>query len=89
MQLNFGVAHSVAEVHFVVAELQTGLTMAKIALHARDTSKQNRTRAYARKAYVAVLRFMPRLDPESIEAEQIPRRLAQLRSELHRLGEPL
>jgi hypothetical protein len=74
-------------VQFLLVELRTGLTMTRIALASRDMSKRNRTRAHARRAYDSVLRFMPRLDPESTQVKEVEKPLAQLKLQLHLLGE--
>lgn len=79
--------HSHAE--FLRAEIHTGLTRSKIALEATYQDKMERNRANARKAYDAVLRFIPQSVLEANEAEEIKRGLAQLESQLRQLGEEL
>ena len=74
---------------FVLSEIQFGLTMAKLAREAAYDEKSERNRARARKAYDAVIRFIPRLVTTSEEVGNLRRGLAQLESELRRLGEEI
>lgn len=76
-----------SETDFLRTEILTGLTMAKIALDSTRKSKRERNRANARKAYDAVLHFMRSSPLEGDEADEIKRGLAQLKSELVKLGE--
>jgi hypothetical protein len=48
-----------AETQFLRTELLAGLNFSKIALEGEDESKIERNRANARKAYDALLRFIP------------------------------
>ena len=61
--------------------------MSKIAMDAHYRDKLERNRASARKAYDAVVRFMPRVNFTRDEASEINSKLAQLKSELQELGE--
>jgi hypothetical protein len=73
---------------FLRTELTTGLTFSKIALdETKDESKVERNRANARKAYNAVLHFMPGTILSAAESQEIEARMAQLRSALQQLGE--
>lgn len=72
---------------FLNAEIHTGLTMAHIALRARRPDKKERNRTNARKAYDAILHYLPQSNLSSSEAKEIQSRLAELRSVLQRLGE--
>jgi hypothetical protein len=73
---------------FLRTELTTGLTFSKIALdETKDESKVERNRANARKAYNAVLHFMPGTSLSAAESQEIEARMAQLRSALQQLGE--
>ena len=76
-----------SETDFLRTEILTGLTMAKIALDSTHKSKRERNRANARKAYDAVVHFMRSSTLEGYEADEIKRGLAQLKSELMKLGE--
>lgn len=76
-----------AETQFVRTELHAGLTFSKIALHADDQSKIERNRANARKAYDALLRFLPDAILSSEEAKDISSQMARLRADLQQLGE--
>ena len=72
---------------FLRTELATGVTFAKIVLETKDESKVGRNRANARKAYDAVLHFMPGTALSAEEAQELEARVAQLKSALQRLGE--
>jgi hypothetical protein len=48
-----------AETQFLRTELLAGLNFSKIALEGEDESKIEQNRANARKAYDALLRFIP------------------------------
>ena len=74
---------------FLNAELQTGLTMSRIALHARREDQKSRLRANARKAYDAILHYLPGSHLTPKQAADLEGKLAQLRSELELLGEVL
>ncbi|PYV69661.1 MAG: hypothetical protein DMG96_33370 [Acidobacteria bacterium] len=76
-----------AEIDFLRSELSTGLTLTGIAQDSRDRARADRNRANARKAYDAVLRFAPKVGLSPDETAEIKSKLAQLRSELQRLGE--
>src|SRR5262249_20555027 len=78
-----------SEVEFLRAELDTGLTMARIALAATREDKTNRNRTYARKAYDSLLRFIPRARLTPKETDEIKLQLEVLRSKLLELGEEL
>jgi len=75
------------EVGFLRSELQTGLTLTKIALDASHRDKTTRNRANARKAYDAVLRFSPKVSLSNDEISEIKSKLEQLKAELKMLGE--
>ncbi len=90
MQGNLKIADpTLAEAGFLRAELQTGLTLANIALEAtrRQTTARNRTNA--RKAYDAILRFFPKVKLSADETEEIKSLLEQLKSKLRLLGEEI
>ena len=76
-----------AEGDFLRSELRTGFTLTGIARDSRDRARAERNRANARKAYDAVLRFVPRVALSPDETNEINAKLEQLRSELQRLGE--
>jgi len=67
---------------FLRAELQTGLTLARIAQSAKDADKRNRNLLRAREAYEAVLPFMPTVFLTGSESKEIKRKLERLKSEL-------
>jgi len=77
------------EVGFVRTELQVGLTMSRIAMEAHHPEKVQRNRASARKAYDAVMRFIPKVNFTRDEATEVSSKLAQLKSELQLLGEEI
>lgn len=72
---------------FLRTEIRTGLTFSRIALDSTRKDKRERNRANARKAYDAIVRFMHGSTPDADEAKEIKRGLAQLKSELVKLGE--
>ena len=78
-----------SEMVFLRTELQTGLTLSKIALEAADQDKIERNRANARKAYDSLMHFMPKATLKAEEADEIRIGLARLKSELQQLGEEL
>ena len=76
-----------AEVEFLRTEVRTGLTLSGIALRGGDKSRVHRNRGNARKAYDALLHFIPKVPLTTDEAEEIKVKLAELKSELRLLGE--
>jgi predicted mannosyl-3-phosphoglycerate phosphatase (HAD superfamily) len=72
---------------FLRAELRTGLTLSEIALAATHAKKRNRNRVNARKAYDAVLRFLPGTDLAPDENIEINTKLEKLRRKLQLLDE--
>ena len=90
MQGNLKIADpTLAEAGFLRAELQTGLTLANIALETTRRQATARNRANARKAYDAILRFFPKVNLSAGETEEITSSLEQLKSKLQRLGEEI
>lgn len=73
---------------FILVEVESGLTFAKVALDAEDEEKLNRNRKNARKAYDTACRF---LQESVIKDEELRRKaltgLAELRRDLQELGE--
>lgn len=78
---------TLAEKDFLRSEIDTGLTLAKIALDADRHDRRNRNRLNARKAYDTVLRFMPRVNLSPEETSEMKIRVEHLKAELVRLGE--
>jgi hypothetical protein len=78
-----------AEVEFLRTEVRTGLTLSAIALRGGDKSRVDRNRVNARKAYDALLHFIPKVPLTNEEAGEINVKLAELKSELRLLGEDL
>ena len=75
---------------FLRVELRTGLMFSKMALEARHQEKRDRNCANARRAYDALLHFSPKLPNGTfISSDKMIKGLAQLKSELLRLGEEL
>ena len=72
---------------FLRAELQTGLTLARIAQSAKDADKRNRNLLRAREAYEAVLHFMPTVILTLSQSNEIQSKLDRLKSELQKVGE--
>ena len=76
-----------AGIDFIRAELHTGLTLSRIALVASDERKRDRNRVNARKAYDALLHFLPTVMLSDVELTEVKESLARLRSDLQLLGE--
>ncbi len=76
-----------AGTEFLRAELVAGMTRANIAQNTSNGSKKQRNRKEARKAYDAILRFLPQTFLRRDEKEQIDSRLVELKSALRALGE--
>jgi hypothetical protein len=81
------VSSSGAGTEFLRAELLAGITRANIAQNTLDESKEQRNRREARKAYDAILRFLPQTFLLLDEKEQIDSKLLELKSALRSLGE--
>ena len=76
------------ENEFLRVELETGLMFSRIAREARNQDKRDRNCAQARRAYDALLHFIPKIPKGNFVSSDILRRgLAQLKSELQHLGE--
>ena len=76
-----------AEMEFLRTELFAGMTRAKIAQSATDECKRERNRGEARKAYDAVLHFLPQTPVSQGEKEKIESKIAELKFVLRSLGE--
>lgn len=74
---------------FVNAELDTGLTFARIALGAKGRNKIDRNRVNARKAYDSAMHFLPSTSLSSDEAGSIKEKISALQAALAKLGEVL
>jgi hypothetical protein len=74
---------------FVNAELDTGLTFARIALGAKGPNKVERNRMNARKAYDSALHFLPSTSLSTDEAGAIKEKISVLEAALTKLGEVL
>jgi hypothetical protein len=61
--------------------------MSRIARQARHAGKKKRNRISARRAYDAILRYLPASNLSAQEAQEIETGLSELRSELQNLGE--
>jgi len=77
------------EVSFLMTELGTGLTLAKIALAAADTDTSDRNHQKARAAYDSVLHFINRVPLTQEQSREISAKLASLKERLEQLGESL
>lgn len=73
--------------HFVSAELDTGLTFARIALGAKGRAKIDRNRVNARKAYDSARHFLATTSLNAEESRRINDKFAALKSNLEQLGE--
>lgn len=74
---------------FLNAELHTGLAMSRVALVTRSKEKKQRNRANARKAYDAILHYLPGSHMTPSEANDFELRLDKLREVLKSLGEAI
>jgi len=74
---------------FLRTELETGLMLARIARSAKRADKRNRNLLNARKAYDAVLRFMPGVMLTTSQTKELKKKLERLKKELRALGEDL
>ena len=74
-------------VHFLRAEIRTGLTFLHVAQSATRSDKINRNRANARKAYDCATHFLPAATLSADEIQEIKAGLEELRFELQSLGE--
>ena len=70
-------------------ELETGLTLARVASVARYQDKIDRNRANARKAYDTALKYIARTALPSGESAEIQHKLEKLKRELQQLGEAI
>lgn len=75
------------EIEFLRAEVQTGLTFARIALGARHQEKRDRNRVNAKKAYDTLLRYMPKDHATWGAWDDVRAKIAELKSQLQQLGE--
>ena len=76
-----------AELGFLRAELQVGMSLASFALRAKREDAIERNRLNARKACDAVLRFMPGVKLAASEADEIKTKLGELKLKLKLLAE--
>ena len=83
----FVVGFTGAGTEFIRAELLSGMTRAKIAQNTSDESKRQRNRREARKAYDAILRFLPATFLSREEQKEIDSKLIELKFALRSLGE--
>lgn len=74
---------------FLLTELKTGLTFAKIALHSTSPDKVSRNTANARKAYDTALRFLSSAESTEDDSRNIDKLVAKLKSQLQELGEAI
>ena len=76
-----------AGAEFLRSELLTGITRANIAQRTPDESKKLRNRRESRKAYDAVVRFLPQTLLSHEEKDEIDSKLTELKFLLQGLGE--
>ena len=69
------------------AELAVGLSQARLASRAKRRNEIEQNRTDARKAYDAVLRFMPKVNLTPSDEKEIKAKLGELKSKLKLLGE--
>lgn len=78
-----------AGTEFLRAELLSGMTRASIAQNTSDEIKKRRNRRESRKAYDAILRFLPQAFLSQEEKEEIDSKVADLKFVLRSLGEEI
>lgn len=76
-----------SSIDFIRAELRTGLTLSRIALDTSNEQKRERNRINDRKAYDAILHFLPTAMLSEVELTEINKSVASLRGHLQTLGE--
>ena len=76
-----------SQVGFIQAELDTGLTFARVAASAKYENRRERNLANARKAYDTALDFMSRSAFPNAESAELQDKSNELKRELQRLGE--
>jgi hypothetical protein len=74
---------------FLRSELETGLTLARIARSSTRADKRNRNLLNARRAYEAVLRFMPGVILTTSQSRDLKNKLERLKKDLRTLGEDI
>ena len=78
---------NLTELGFLRAELAVGLSQARLASRAKRRNEIEQNRTNARKAYDAVLRFMPKVNLTPSDEKEIKAKLGELKSKLKLLGE--
>lgn len=78
-----------AQVTFLDAEVNTGITFARIALQATDRNKVSRNLVSARKAYETITTYLAGLPPNTRGLQDIREKVATLQQLLNQLGEEL
>lgn len=74
-------------VHFLQSEVDTGLTLADIALETEDPEKRRRNLRNARAAYDSILHFADRVFLTGNENQALAKQLESLKTKLIELGE--
>jgi hypothetical protein len=80
-------ALNAASVNFLKIEVETGLTLSNMALHAGEPIKRQRTTRSARKAYDTIVRLIDGVTLSQDDSEFLTRHMRRLKSELLELGE--
>ncbi len=75
---------------FLQAEVDTGLTLSRIAADSGDAETRDRNRAHARQAYDQLVKYRgTAADADSDALEALDAKIAELREQLQSLGETL
>lgn len=74
-----------AQVTFLDAEANTGITLARIALGSIDPQKISRNTRSARKAYEALSSHIAELPPQTPGLDEVRRKMTTLQNLLHAL----
>ena len=72
---------------FLHAQVQTGITFAKLALDAGDNDKKERNIANALAAFQSIMRFRPDVILSDTEQQKLNRGVEELRRKLKQLGQ--
>lgn len=78
-------ATTAAQITFLDAEVDTGITLARIALKASDPDKVSRNAASARKAYDTLISYIADLPPQTPGLEDVRRKIITLQQLLRSL----
>jgi hypothetical protein len=76
-----------AQISFLDAEVDTGITLARIALRAKDGGKISRNTRSARKAYDTLRAYLANVPPETPGLDGVRKKMTILTKLLEKLGD--